>query len=242
MTTAKPTPTLHRAKAMVLLLSLIGPSSLVAFSPSFLLLGHRGARGLIVSSRVSTSPDHVDDDVVVDDSEGYPVRILHQGHSATIFVHRDETILHALERQSLFSSNRRRAIDDDDTGGDLALSHIPHDCRRGNCLTCSSRSIRGCDRRHVYANVNNGLSATVASVLDESGIVLTCCSYVTGPGVILELDTNDDAWDMVHRRRICDNPDTAMLAMEARARLLRRLDERDVGGWKRKLERTWESK
>jgi hypothetical protein len=95
------------------------------------------------------------------------------------------------------------------------------------------------DARHVLANVNNGLSPAVASELEGSGYVLTCCSYVTGPGVVLELDQNDEVWDMVYRRRVCNNVDAKLLAMEAQARLRRRLDEANVGKWKRKMEETW---
>jgi ferredoxin len=193
-----------------------------------------------------------------DDDEGYPVRIHHQGHSATIFVRRDEPILQALERQSLFSNRYGdRGEEEEDGGGggggesttargasssssSLALSHIPHECRRGNCLTCSSRVAPSSDVRHVLANVNNGLSPTVASELAGSGFILTCCSYVTGPGVVLELDQNDQVWDMVYRRRICNDADSKLLAMEAQARLLRRVDESNVGKWKRKMEENWE--
>jgi hypothetical protein len=93
--------------------------------------------------------------------------------------------------------------------------------------------------RVLLANVNNGLSPVVASELEGSGYVLTCCSYVTGPGVVLELDQNDELWDMVYKRRICNNLDTKLLAMEAQARLRRRLDEGNVEKWKRKMEETW---
>ncbi len=227
---------------MVILLSLIVSSSLAAFSPP-VPLGY-SARRSVLGSRGPPSLDG--------DDEGFPVRIHHQGHSATIFVRRDEPILQALERQSLFSNYDREK---DDDGGEsttattarqappssLALSHIPHDCRRGNCLTCSSRVSSSSDERHVLANVNNGLSPAVASELEGSGYVLTCCSYVTGPGVVLELDQNEQVWDMVYRRRVCNNVDTKLLAMEAQARLLRRLDEGNVGKWKRKMEETWQA-
>jgi ferredoxin len=202
---------------------------------------------------------------------GHPVRVHHSGHDGTIFVRKGETILHALERQSISpplpggprrrrrrrgsssSSSRDNVVDDADDDvddddddaataiaigsvGNLAFSHVPHDCRRGTCLTCSSRTMDGCDIRHVMSNVNDGLAETISSYLERTGIVLTCCSYVTGPGVVLELDVNDDVWDMVHRRRTYDEPDTETLGMEARARLFRRIDEGDVNGWRRRTE------
>lgn len=261
MTTAKPKRGSHGAAAsLVTLLSLsliiIFPQSLFAFIPSVDPV--RGARRRVWSGRRGpTSSLDLLDDIIDDDDdeeeeeEGYPVRIHHRGHDGTIFVRRDETILHALERQSISppiprKSRRRRIRGNDDatanTGGSLALSHVPHDCRRGTCLTCSSRFMEGGDYRHVVPNVNNGLARSISSLLDESGIVLTCCSYVTGPGVVLELDVNDDTWDMVYRRRTFDEPDTKSLGMEARARLLRRIDEGDVNGWRRRMEETLESR
>ena len=248
MTTATATPISLRAVAMVILLSLIVSTSLAAFSPT-VPIGYNARRSVLGSRSL---------DLGDDGDEGYPVKIHHQGHTATIFVRRDEPILHALERQSLVSNYDREADDGDGESttttttittttarrappsSSLALSHIPHDCRRGNCLTCSSRVLpSSSDARHVLANVNNGLSPAVASELDGSGYVLTCCSYVTGPGVVLELDQNDEVWDMVYRRRICNNADAKLLALEAQARLRRRLDEANVGKWKRKMEETW---
>ena len=251
MTTATSTPISLRAEAMVILLSLIVSTSIAAFSPPTLHLGYSARRSVLGIRSL---------DFGEDDDDGYPVEIHHQGHTATIFVRRDEPILHALERQSLFSNYERETDDGDGEStatttttttttarrappsSSLALSHIPHDCRRGNCLTCSSRVLSSSDaarNRVLLANVNNGLSPVVASELEGSGYVLTCCSYVTGPGVVLELDQNDEVWDMVYKRRICNNLDTKLLAMEAQARLRRRLDEGNVEKWKRKMEETW---
>mmetsp|Transcript_12171 Transcript_12171/g.25914 ORF Transcript_12171/g.25914 Transcript_12171/m.25914 type:complete len:246 (-) Transcript_12171:233-970(-) len=172
----------------------------------------------------------------------YPVQILHQGHFATIYVKENEPILQALERQSTFSTKQQNPATDQDgdvesEGTALALSNIPHECRRGNCLTCSSRMVQS-NSQNILANVDNGLSPTIASELTKSGYVLTCCSYVTGPGVVLELDQNDEVWDLVYRQRIC-NKDSKQVALEAQARLLRRVDEENVGKWKSKLEQKW---
>ena len=62
--------------------------------------------------------------VYEEETGSYPVKIHHEGHTATIYVRNDEPILHALERQSIVASS--------------SMS-IPNECRRGNCLTCSSR-------------------------------------------------------------------------------------------------------
>lgn len=182
----------------------------------------------------------------------YPVQIHHQGHVVTINVREHEPILQALERQSTVSNKIScdHESHNDGLGGSsdiarhkssLALSHIPHECRRGNCLTCSSRILTPRDsQNNILPNVDNGLSPTVASELTKSGYILTCCSYVTGPGVVLELDQNEEVWDAVYRKRIC-NKDSEQVAMEAQARLLRRVDEENVGNWKRRIEENWET-
>ena len=86
-------------------------------------------------------------------------------------------------------------------------------------------------------NVNNGLSQTVASELVDSGIILTCCSFITGPGVELELDQNDDVWDLIYRRRIFTLSTAA--GLEAHARLLQRVDEDNAEKWKRMMDENW---
>jgi len=172
-----------------------------------------------------------------DDEEhtSYPVKIRHQGHEATISVRKNEPILQALERQSTFSSGSTQQE------ASLALSTIPNECRRGNCLTCSSRIIdTESNAQNIQANVDNGLTPTVSSELTKEGYILTCCSYITGPGVALELDQNDEVWDVVYRQRIC-SPESKQAAMEAQARLLRRVDEKNVGKWKRKMQKILES-
>jgi ferredoxin len=166
-------------------------------------------------------------------SISYPLHVIHQGHKTTINVDRDEPILQALERQSTSSDQLS-----------LALSNIPHECRRGNCLTCASKIASDSNTNvqqediNLVANIDNGLSPTIASELTKSGYVLTCCSYVTGPGVVLELDQNNEVWDAVYRQRLTDG-DTKQVALEAQARLLRRVDEENVGRWKNKMEKVW---
>ena len=171
----------------------------------------------------SSSSDH-------QDTISYPVQIIHQGHKTTINVHENEPILQALERQSTIVDGRDQMA--------LALSNIPHECRRGNCLTCASRTVKSTtsDNNNLVANADNGLSPTGSSELTKSGYVLTCCSYVKGPGVVLELDQNNEVWDAVYRQRLCDN-DTKQVALEAQARLLRRVDEENVEKWKNKMKK-----
>jgi len=174
------------------------------------------------------------DNVIKEEEDGHDVQIYHQGIQYTIFVRRNESILEALERQTIL----------------VPLSHIPHECRRGNCLTCSSKVLSSKSNNsdddnsskttpqyhtNILANVDNGLSPMVSSELSKSDYILTCSSYVTGPGVVLELDQNDKAWDLIYRRRI-HNIDTERLVLEAQAKLLRSVDEENINKWKIKIE------
>jgi ferredoxin len=168
------------------------------------------------------------------DTISYPVQVIHQGRKTIINVHEDEPILQALERQSTIANGDQIS---------LALSHIPHECRRGNCLTCASKIAKSTtsttqQKNNLVVNVDNGLSPTVASELTKSGYVLTCCSYITGPGVVLELDQSNEVWDVVYKQRSCDS-DTKQVALEAQARLLRRVDEENVEKWKSKMKKVW---
>jgi len=200
------------------------------------------------STEFAVQPLQLSAQSVAEDATGiiqeYPVKIQHQGHSATIFVHNNEPILQALERQSTFSTSCSRkdvdkGEDPSDASSSLALSSIPHECRRGNCLTCSSRIVQS-NSQNILANVDSGLSPTVASAFTESGFILTCCSYVTGPGVVLELDQNDIAWDFVYRKYPSDE-ESKEAALAGQARLLRRTDEQNVEDWKNRMKDTWET-
>jgi len=217
-------------------------------------MSRNNPRSSSTSLNISREQVHsnADSSLLNDDEEqvSHPVQIRHQGRVSTIFVKENEPILQALERQSTFSRKSNRVkktleekggnIESVEENSPLALAHIPHECRRGNCLTCSSRVETTSNTQNILANVDNGLSPTIESELAKSGYILTCCSFVTGPGVVLELDTNDQVWDLVYRKRIC-NSESKQLAVEAQARLLRRVGEENVGKWKMQMEENWQS-
>ena len=215
-------------------------------SPSAILQYTHIYSTIILSAHAPSTADSGGIDIEEEQHNSYPVQIHHQGHVATIFVRENEPILQALERQSTIPNNsndRDSSLEGQaiEGGKSLSLSHIPHDCRRGNCLTCSSRIKTKSNTQNIVVNVNNGLSPTVDSELIKSGYILTCCSFITGPGVALELDKNDQVWDMIYRKRMCNN-DTKKIALEAQARLLRRVSEENVGKWKRRMEENWDSR
>mmetsp|Transcript_6966 Transcript_6966/g.14028 ORF Transcript_6966/g.14028 Transcript_6966/m.14028 type:complete len:356 (+) Transcript_6966:135-1202(+) len=219
---------------------------------------------------------------------GYPLRIHHEGRVATIYVRENEPILQAMERQSLKPLRTTASP----SPSSLALSNVPNDCRRGNCLTCASRIIppssnkseddvdgdgKGCQPR-IVANVNNGLSPVMASHLQKSNYILTCCSYVTQgkecaddgdttkteignetptsnetqrvsevdpleeatndiQPINLEIDQSHKIWEEFYQNRL--NP-VGQSGRDARARLLRRVSEENVGRWKKRMEVVWE--
>eukprot|EP00956_Cyclotella_meneghiniana_P005026 scaffold6228_cov79-Cyclotella_meneghiniana.AAC.3 len=166
-----------------------------------------------------------------DNDVSYPLQIHHQGLTATIQVKENEPILQALERQSSSSNNKS-------TNTSLGLSSIPHDCRRGNCLTCASRLMEGSIHHNIQPNVNNGLAPPIAKDLTRNGYILTCCSYINGPGVTLELEQNEELWDRVYRSRF-DN--MHQLGREIRARQKRKLDEANVGKWRKRMEKLFDT-
>lgn len=170
-----------------------------------------------------------------DDTIAYPVTVRHQGHVATIHVRENEPILHALERQSITTS--------------LGLSNIPHQCRRGNCLTCAAHLTSSEEEEedeeestnynnNIQANVNTGLTPSIDRELTSNNYILTCCSYITGPGITLELEQNEIVWDRVYRERVVEN--MGVLGMEMRAKQKRGVDERDVGRWRKRMEKLFD--
>ncbi|KAL7468682.1 hypothetical protein ACHAXS_008992 [Conticribra weissflogii] len=217
--------------------------------------------------------------------DGYPLRIHHEGRVSTIYVRENEPILHAMERQS--SKPAAQTADPASSSSScLALSDVPNDCRRGNCLTCASRIIlpsspddedtdgteKG-SRPRIVANVDNGLSPVMASHLQKSNYILTCCSYVTRrmcprddhatnaksgrelstgdepdrggsatredvdiQPIGLEIDQSHRIWEEFYRNKL--NP-VGQSGRDARARLLRRVSEENVGKWKERMEVVW---
>jgi len=221
--------------------SCLSPRRMLPSPPSTFKNNFAATTAINVSQDRAKSIEEYSGPGVEQEQQSYPVQVRHQGHIATISVRENEPILQALERQSTFSKGKGERNGTNWGKSSLALSNIPHECRRGNCLTCSSRIVNTSNTQNVLANVDHGLSPTVASELKRAGYLLTCCSFVTGPGVVLELDQNDSVWDLVYRQRIC-NPNSKQIATEAQARLLRRVDEENLGKWKRRMEENWERK
>ena len=104
---------------------------------------HRPSTEHRVSSRNHSQSSMNDTTELEIELSGYPVQITHQGHTATIFVRKDESILNALERQSTTSLNNvaihphssaarhgECSSEMEKQQSSLALSYIPNECRR----------------------------------------------------------------------------------------------------------------
>ena len=126
-----------------------------------------------------------------DESEGYDVEILHEGKRTHVRVRPDESILAALERNRIHDA--------------LAIPSLPHDCRRGVCLTCTgkhSTSSMKCNLKSTDHGWNDHME-----ILHDDDYVLTCSSTIVGPGVKLELEHNHDLWKDVYSNRFHSNDD-----------------------------------
>lgn len=157
-------------------------------------------------------------------TEGYAVEVNYEGRTTEVVVHRDEPILSALERTGAV----RR----------LAISDPPFECRRGNCLTCAGRHAEG-SKASSLRRGGDGLSPQMSKEVRDLGYVLTCSSFVLGDGVKLELGSNSDAWEAVHKTRL-ESPETERVGMEAKARLMRLAAEQNVPRWAQKTEKALE--
>jgi ferredoxin len=154
----------------------------------------------------------------------YPVRVSYLGHTHVIEVEEKETILAALERQCSVVPS---------------MASLPSDCRRGNCLTCAARILAGDNNRKTSRDnpavtVDDGLSPDMSDMVRSRGYLLTCSSYVTGPGLVLELGVCQEAWPELYQ--FGSDPSRQAVARAAVARTLRRYAERHVPQWMRDTE------
>jgi len=162
-----------------------------------------------------------------EEEEGYQVEISYEGRKTTLNVKPDEPILSAMERSHVSKT--------------LCLPDIPHECRRGNCLTCTGIHAPNSNVSNLVSE-DNGLSPHLSKKTfenkkgEEGGYVLTCSSFVVGDGVKLELGRNDDIWTEVYSDRLMGD-DMERIGMEARAKLLRRVAEQNVQKWAKETEK-----
>ena len=106
-------------------------------------------------------------------SIGTTVTVSYEGQSCNIIVLPNESILAALERQSIYVQSQLTTLPD-----------MPSDCRRGNCMTCAaliknnnnkSPSSRGNFDRHNTSNRNTKTRYTTRSL---SLSLFHCIHYI----------------------------------------------------------------
>lgn len=159
------------------------------------------------------------------DEVGNFIRVTYDGLSSRIFVRWGESILSALER----NANKVRS--------ELSLSFIPHQCRRGNCLTCVGRHTACSDAKSIRVG-EHGMNPDINRKVHEKGFAFLCSSYAVGDGLELELDQKDDAWKYVYGTLMKNSKD---FQQEIRAKSLRVAAERNLSEWKRKTEEVFKN-
>ena len=139
-----------------------------------------------------------------------PVEIIYENKTYHIQAIKGESVLSALERA--------RASPDPNIR--IPLPPIQHECRRGNCLTCSGRIVSSKDDiRERYSNIDDsekdkfslspskysnlirgedGLNPFLSKEIESAGFVLLCSSYVVGEGLRIEIGCKEEAWDFIY--------------------------------------------
>jgi hypothetical protein len=175
------------------------------------------------SSRQSsvTLASHVRSTTPIDEApassleRAYSVKVSYEGISREILVRPNESILNAMERLNVAQ--------------DVGLPDLPSDCRRGCCLSCSSRHLEDSMTSHLYQETD-GLSPHLSKEMAAGGFVLTCSSFVRGEGVHLSLAHNSEAWHAMYHTRIFSE-EMQLSGREAMARVIRQNAERNIDKW-----------
>lgn len=174
-----------------------------------------GGGGGTLSSRSATGPH--------EPGTTYALTVTYEGRACQLHVRDDETILAAMERSKV--------------SRELCLPELPADCRRGNCLTCTAQHGDTSRTEHLRRG-EDGLAPSSSAHVADQGYVLTCSSYVTGNGVVLQLGENRKVWDDVYQRR-WQTEDHQLIARAAKAKTIRMYAERNVPEWTAETEQVY---
>jgi ferredoxin len=170
----------------------------------------------------------LDDGNDLDTRGSYSLTVSYESESCIVTVHRDETILSALERQSL--KLRKRLT---------ALPEMPADCRRGNCLTCAAFSPTQNSQHgtQMYVRGEDGLSPHMSKLVRDEGYILTCSTYLHEDGLHLQLNEHHNVWNLIYKSPGRFATASAQLAASsAMAKAIRKSAERNVAEWARQTE------
>jgi len=157
-----------------------------------------------------------DIDHLMPEHEGFPIEVSFEGMTCKFNVRPNESILSALERTG--------------AGDALCLPTIPHECRKGACLTCTGKHAPGSSASNLTND--NALTQSTSIDVQNAGFVLICSSFVLGEGVKLELGQNSEAWDEIHHKRFATE-EAQLLGRAATAYTMRLAAERNVENWKK---------
>jgi len=174
-----------------------------------------------------------------EDEEGYAVRVTYEDRSCDIIVRPYETILEAIERNG--------------TPQLLSIPSPPSDCRRGNCMTCAAIVLQTQHQQQHDENsqqhqpaldstsvtVEDGLAPYQSKALQSKGCILTCSSYVHGPGLSIQLNYQNDIWEEMYKTRLQDES-IQSIGRQASAKVIRMAAERNIPKFKAQTEKVWE--
>lgn len=147
--------------------------------------------------------------------KSYSVKLTHQSKTINVQIPSNQTILQALESQNVKDA--------------LSLPDLPQDCRRGNCLTCSSRILQ--NKKGVVLQ-NDGLSPSMAQRIENENIVLTCSSFVKEEGIHLELGVCDDVWREMYGSSVpYEDLEGERIVQDAVAKAMRLAGEKNFNKW-----------
>lgn len=169
----------------------------------------------------------------------YQFVVTYEGRSCEVDAYPDETILNAMERNSVMDK--------------LCLPNMPADCRRGNCMTCAGRILTGslegdgdegkdsdaAKTDQLVQRGDDGLAPYASGILQSSDYILLCSSSITGDGVRIELGENSRLWEQMYKTRFVDD-DAEKTKHHTVAKLLRLRAESDVPRWTAETEEVLE--
>lgn len=156
------------------------------------------------------------------------IEIVYENKSYRLPAYVGESILSALERNQASISR-------------LPLPPIPHDCRKGCCMTCSGRVLCASsapDSNHPTSLVrgDDGLNPSLSKQVESEGYALLCSSFAIGPGIKIEIGCKEEVWNLTYKDRMSSDSETGIRSA-AVAKNMRLASEKNIPKWTEKAER-----
>ena len=154
--------------------------------------------------------------------------VTYEGRSCQVDAYENETILNAMERNSVMDT--------------LCLPTMPSDCRRGNCMTCAGRVLVTNDapKGRLVSRSDDGLSPHVSDKLHASDYVLLCSTHVIANGDLhIVLGENSAIWEELYTTRFTSR-EAETTKHETVAKLMTLRAEGNVPKWTAETEEVLE--